>query len=270
MSDVVRIGLAYKHMWEEPCISGEKGSGAVFFCGCNLKCVYCQNYEISRGHVGKNISVDELAKEMLRLQDEEAHNINLVTAGHFIEPVIKAIKLARKQGLSIPIVYNTSAYEPVENIKKLEGTVDIYLPDLKYVSSQMSERYSKCPDYFSVASKAIAEMVRQTGECSFDKEGIMERGTIVRHMMLPGCIEDSKAVVKYLIENFGEKIFVSIMNQYTPMEQVKDKYPEIYCKVSEDEYEELLDYAIDLGLENGFYQEGDVAEESFIPDWGRS
>lgn len=299
---LIRVARAALHFWEEPCISGTAGSGAVFFSGCNLGCAFCQNYAISRGHVGKNITVQRLSDIFLELQGKGANNINLVTAGHFLPVVIDALEDAKNRGLSIPIVYNTSSYEKVEAIRDLDGLVDIYLPDLKYVSSRLSGDFSKAPDYFEVASKAIEEMVRQTGEpeffvkkkaslnqqmslwesedvmdaatyneCADDlmsegREVLMKRGTIVRHLLLPGCTEDSKAVVKYLYETYGDSIFISIMNQYTPMPQVAG-HPLLSRKVTDDEYNEVLDYAIDLGIENAFMQEGDVAEESFIPDF---
>lgn len=277
------------HMWEEPCISGNNGSGAVFFCGCNLRCVFCQNYSISRGKVGHLITIDELSQEMLRLQSEGANNINLVTAGAYMKYVIKAIESAKNQGLSIPIVYNTSSYEELDCIKMLEGIVDIYLPDLKYVSSELSARYSGRADYFDVASKAIDEMIRQTSNISFYEELdrsklytkdeyddycdnvslVMRRGTIVRHLVLPGCVTDSKRVIDYLIDKYNGDFYLSIMNQYTPMDQVKNDYPELYRKVTSKEYEDVLDYAIDKGILYGFFQEGDVAKESFIPDFAR-
>lgn len=299
---LIRVARAALHFWEEPCISGTAGSGAVFFSGCNLGCVFCQNYEISRGHVGKNVTVQRLSDIFLELQGKGANNINLVTAGHFLPQVIDALEDAKNRGLSIPIVYNTSSYERVQAIRDLDGLVDIYLPDLKYVSSRLSGDFSKAPDYFEVASKAIAEMVRQTGEpeffvkkkaslnqqmslwesedvmdaatyneCADDlmsegREVLMKRGTIVRHLLLPGCAEDSKAVVRYLYGTYGDSIFISIMNQYTPMPQVAG-HPLLSRKVADDEYNDVLDYAIDLGIENAFMQEGDVAEESFIPDF---
>lgn len=299
---LIRVARAALHFWEEPCISGTAGSGAVFFSGCNLGCVFCQNYAISRGHVGKNITVQRLSDIFLELQGKGANNINLVTAGHFLPMVIDALEDAKNRGLSIPIVYNTSSYERVQAIRDLDGLVDIYLPDLKYVSSRLSGDFSKAPDYFEVASKAIEEMVRQTGEpeffvkkkaslnqqmslwesedvmdaatyneCADDlmsegREVLMKRGTIVRHLLLPGCTEDSKAIVKYLYETYRDSIFISIMNQYTPMPQVAG-HPLLSRKVTDDEYNDVLDYAIDLGIENAFMQEGDVAEESFIPDF---
>ena len=285
MSARMRVAKTSLHMWEEPCISGHNGSGTVFFCGCNLGCVFCQNHMISRGRVGELYTPGELAEKMLILQEKGANNINLVTAGHYLEPVLKTLDTAKEKGLKIPVVYNTSSYESAENIRRLEGYVDVYLPDFKYVSSELSLRYSNAEDYFEVAEEALAEMVRQCGgEATFvperpagventsspygnDESLIMTHGVIVRHLLLPGCLEDSKRVVRYLLDVYGDDIYLSLMNQYTPLDIVKEKYPEIYRKVTSEEYEELLDYAIDLGLNNGFYQEGDVALESFIPDF---
>lgn len=264
MTDQVMAARAALHMWEEPCISGEEGSGTVFFSGCSLGCVFCQNHEIALGDTGKEITVERLAEVYLELQDKGANNINLVTAGHFLPQVICSLRLAKEQGLQIPIVYNTGGYEKVEAIRMLDGLVDIYLPDLKYVSSQLSARYSGAPDYFAVASAALEEMVRQTGPAVFDERDMLVRGTVVRHLLLPGCLEDSKAVIRYLYETYGDQIYISIMNQYTPLAHVK-KWPEIDRRVTEEEYDALVDYAIDLGVENGFIQEGETAEESFIP-----
>ena len=264
MTNQVMAARAALHMWEEPCISGEEGSGPVFFSGCSLGCVFCQNHEIALGDTGKEITVERLAEIYLELQAKGAYNINLVTAGHFLPQVIRSLRLAKEQGLQIPIVYNTGGYEKVEAIRMLDGLVDIYLPDLKYVSSQLSARYSGAPDYFTVASAALAEMVRQTGPAVFDERDMLVRGTVVRHLLLPGCLEDSKAVIRYLYETYGDQIYISIMNQYTPLAHVK-KWPEIDRRVTEEEYDALVDYAIDLGVENGFIQEGETAEESFIP-----
>lgn len=287
MDNKVKIARADLHMWEEPVISGKNGSGTIFFCGCNLGCVFCQNRPVSRGLVGKIIDESELAERMLMLQDKGANNINLVTAGHFMKTTVRAIEKARNQGLNIPIVYNTSGYEPLDRIKALEGIVDVYLPDMKYISSQLSGRYSGKEDYFQVASIAIEEMVRQTKDFEFVEEGladlkydiydynklsddklfIMTRGTVVRHLILPGCTEDSKAVIKYLLKKYSDNIFISIMNQYTPMEGIDIHFPELNRKITEKEYEDVLEFAIESGLENGFFQDGDVAEESFIPIW---
>lgn len=268
-SSTLKVARAALHFWEEPCISGEKGSGAVFFSGCALHCVFCQNQEIANGSVGKEISKERLSEIFLELQEKGANNINLVTPGHFAPQIVPAIERARNQGLNLPIVYNTSSYENVDSIRKLEGIVDIYLPDFKYMSSSLSEKYSHAPDYSEVAKKVVAEMVRQTGAASFyEKEGqeLMQRGVIVRHLILPGCMEDSKNIIRYLHDAYGDTIYLSIMNQFTPLKNV-EKYPELNRKLTEDEYDEVVDFAIDLGVENGFIQEGETAEESFIPDF---
>lgn len=268
-SSTLKVARAALHFWEEPCISGEKGSGAVFFSGCALHCVFCQNQEIANGSVGKEISKERLSEIFLELQEKGANNINLVTPGHFAPQIVPAIERARNQGLNLPIVYNTSSYENVDTIRKLEGIVDIYLPDFKYMSSSLSKKYSQAPDYSEVAKKVVAEMVRQTGAASFyEKEGqeLMQRGVIVRHLILPGCMEDSKNIIRYLHDAYGDTIYLSIMNQFTPLKNV-EKYPELNRKLTEDEYDEVVDFAIDLGVENGFIQEGETAEESFIPDF---
>ena len=263
----LKVARAALHFWEEPCISGDAGSGAVFFSGCPLHCVFCQNENIANGTVGKEISVERLAEIFLELQEKGANNINLVTPGHFVPQITKALDLAKQEGLKLPIVYNTSSYETVETIKRLEGYVDIYLPDFKYMSSALSRKYSHAPDYAKVAKEAIAEMVRQTKEAQFvdgDEDNLILKGTIVRHLMLPGCMEDSKRILKYLHETYGNTIYISIMNQFTPLSNL-EKYPELNRKINAEEYDALVDYAIDIGIENGFIQEGDTAEESFIP-----
>ncbi len=265
-TDALIVSRAALHMWEEPCISGERGSGTVFFSGCSIGCVYCQNYNISRGLAGKEISIVRLSEIFKELQQKGAHNINLVTPGHYIPHIIKAITLSRQNGLKIPVVFNTGGYEKIETLKLLEGIVDIYLPDLKYMDECVALKYSNCRDYFYYASEAIKEMSRQGGIPEFDSDGIMKKGLIVRHMMLPGYLEDSKKIIKYLHETFGNKIYMSIMNQYTPLSHV-EKYPEINRTVTYDEYEELIDYAISIGVENGFIQDGETQSESFIPDF---
>lgn len=266
-SDRVRVALVSKHMWEEPCISGENGSGTVFFTGCPLHCVYCQNGVIANENRGREVTIEELSEIFLKQQESGVHNINLVTPTHFVLQIREALILAKEKGLKIPVVYNTGSYEKVESLNLLEGLVDIYLPDMKYFSSELALRYSKAPDYHKVAMEAIEEMYRQVGEAEFDDEGIMKKGVIVRHLLLPGSIEDSKKVIKALFEKFGDSVYISIMNQYTPMEGVGKKYPELANKVSEKDYDALVDYAIDLGVENGFIQEGETALESFIPDF---
>lgn len=266
-TEELKVARAALHYWEEPCISGEEGSGAVFFSGCPLHCVFCQNENIANGTTGKKITVPRLSEIFLELQEKGANNINLVTPGHFVPQIIKALDRARADGLFLPVVYNTSSYENVDTIRMLEGYVDIYLPDFKYMDSRLSARYSHAPDYAKVAKAAVAEMVRQTGKASFlhgDEDSLIKRGTIVRHLTLPGCMEDSKSVLKYLHETYGDTIYISIMNQFTPLSNL-EKYPELNRRITEEEYEELVDYAIEIGIQNGFIQEGDTAEESFIP-----
>lgn len=258
------VGRAALHHWEEPCISGTKGSGAVFFSGCTMGCVFCQNHCLSKGEAGKALSIKRLSEIFLELQEQGAHNINLVTPTHYTLQIIEALKIAKGQGLVIPIVYNCSGYEKVETLRLLDGLIDIYLPDFKYYSETLAIKYSKAPHYFEYASQAVKEMVRQVGVASFDEEGIMIKGVIVRHLLLPGQLMDSKAIVNYLYTTYGDQIWLSLMNQYTPLEQVAS-YPELNRKVTKKSYNRLIDYALDLGLENGFIQEGETAEESFIP-----
>lgn len=263
----LKVARAALHFWEEPCISGDAGSGAVFFSGCSLHCVFCQNENIANGTVGKEISLERLVDIFLELQEKRANNINLVTPGHFVPQIVKALDQARKEGLTLPVVYNTSSYETVDTIKMLEGYVDIYLPDFKYMSPVLSKKYSHAPDYAEVAKAAIAEMVRQTGKAVFvngDEDNLILSGTIVRHLTRPGCMADSMQIVKYLHDTYGDKIYISIMNQFTPLSNL-EKYPELNRRITDEEYETLVDYAIDIGIENGFIQEGDTAEESFIP-----
>ena len=264
VKNTLRVARAALHFWEEPCISGEEGSGAVFFTGCNLRCVFCQNFQIARAEQGKEITVERLSEIFLELQAQKANNINLVTATHYVPQVVCALKRAKEQGLNIPVVYNCGGYESVETLKMLEGLVDIYLPDFKYVDTERAKRYSRAENYPEVAKTALAEMVRQQPEAQFDDREMMKKGVIVRHLMLPGGIKDSKAVVKYLYETYGDQIYISLMNQYTPLPHVAE-YPEINRKVKKFEYDRLVDYAISLGVENGFIQEGETAEESFIP-----
>lgn len=263
----LKVARAALHFWEEPCISGDAGSGAVFFSGCPLHCVFCQNENIANGTVGKEISLERLVDIFLELQEKGANNINLVTPGHFVPQIVKALDQARREGLTLPVVYNTSSYETVDTIRMLDGYVDIYLPDFKYMSPVLSKKYSHAPDYAQVAKAAIAEMVRQTGKAVFvngDEDNLILSGTIVRHLTLPGCMEDSMQILKYLHETYGDTIYISIMNQFTPLSNL-EKYPELNRRITDEEYETLVDYAIDIGIENGFIQEGDTAEESFIP-----
>ena len=261
----IQAARAALHFWEEPCISGERGSGAVFFSGCSMGCVFCQNETISHGKTGEEISVENLAEIFLRLQNQEnAHNINLVTPTHYVPQIAEALQTAKEKGLVIPIVYNSSSYEKRETLKMLEGLIDIYLPDFKYMNSQISERYSHAADYSFWAKQALEEMVRQIPQAQFDDSGMMKKGVIVRHLLLPGCRKDSKEVLRYLRETYGNQIYISLMNQYTPMPGIA-KYPELNRKITAREYEWMIDYALDLGIENGFVQEGETAKESFIP-----
>lgn len=264
--DKIRIARSNLHYWEEPCISGENGSGTVFFSFCPLKCVFCQNYKLSHENIGYEVSIEKLANIFLDLQSQKAHNINLVTPTHYVPQIIEALKIAKKSGLTIPIVYNTSGYETVETIKMLSGHIDIYLPDFKYYSNELAKKYSFAPNYFEIATKALKEMFNQVGEFSFDENGILKKGMIVRHLILPNQVEDSKNVISHLYNLFKDKIYISIMNQYTPLPHVI-KYPELNRKITDKEYNEVVDFAISIGIENAFIQEGDTAKESFIPEF---
>ncbi len=263
----VRVSRAALHMWEEPCISGENGSGAVFFSGCALGCCFCQNKDISRGRAGKEISIERLCNIFFELMDKGANNINLVTPDHYIPQIVSAIDMARKRNFHLPFVYNCSGYETADMILMLDGYIDVYLPDFKFMSPEIASRYCNTPDYASYAKQSIAEMVRQCGgaKTTFNQYGIMQKGVIVRHLQLPGHIADSKSVITYLYNTYGDNIYISIMNQYTPMEGIEEDFPELGHKIAPEEYDELVDYAIDIGVENGFIQEGDTADESFIP-----
>lgn len=299
----VALARAALHMWEEPCISGENGSGAVFFCGCPLHCVYCQNEAISRARAGKRISVRRLAEIFLELQGQKAANINLVTPTHYTPQIIRAVELARNQGLTAPIVYNCSGYEKVDTLKMLEGIVDVYLTDFKYMETELAAKYSHSADYPRVAKAALAEMVRQMemhgaraerqeetmhgagaerqketmhgvgaarAGAAFDEGGMMQKGVIVRHLLLPGHLQNAKKVVYYVYQAYGNRVYLSLMNQYTPMQEKKEIFerngwPQMNRRVTKREYERLVEYAISLGVENGFIQEGETAKESFIP-----
>lgn len=257
------------HFWEEPCISGTQGSGTVFFSGCNIRCVFCQNHNIALGKIGQALSVERLAEIFLELQEKGAHNINLVTPSHFTPQIACALASAKQQGLSVPIVYNTGSYEEVDSLRRLEGLIDIYLPDLKYYSSELSSLYSHAPDYFEKATAAIAEMYRQVGRPVFSEKeadhlNLMTRGMIVRHLILPGQTKDSKKILRYLHGTYKNDIYVSIMNQYTPLPHVANT-PALNRKVTAEEYQRVLDFAERIGIEQGFLQEGETASESFIP-----
>lgn len=265
---VPRVARAALHYWEEPCISGKNGSGTVFFCGCSLKCVYCQNYCIAKGEVkGKPVDSQRLCQIYFELKEKGAHNINLVTATHFTPHVVESVKLAKSRGLDIPIVYNTSGYETVENIKRLDGVVDIYLPDFKYQDTDIAARYSNAPDYPQIALNAIKEMVKQTGK-SVIEDGIMKKGVIVRHLVLPGHIKASKSAIEAIYNSFGDDVYISIMKQYTPMQHIMsfgDDFRSLKRTLTRGEYKSVVDHAAKLGVVNGFVQYGDNAKESFIP-----
>lgn len=262
----IYVARAALHMWEEPCISGEKGSGTVFFSGCCLRCVYCQNYRIAHELRGRAVSAEQLADIFLKLQNEGAANINLVTPTHYTPQIIMALESARADGLHLPIVYNCSGYEKVETLKSLEGLADIYLTDFKYMDAQIAAQYSRARDYPQVAGDALKEMVRQQPEAVFAEDGMMERGVIVRHLLLPGHLKNAMAVVKYVYETYGDQVYLSLMNQYTPVMQT-EQWPNLRRRVTKREYDRLVEYALSLGVERGFIQDGETAKESFIPDF---
>lgn len=264
VSSEIKVARAALHYWEEPCISGKKGSGAVFFSGCSLHCVFCQNREISDGKAGKVISKERLSDIFMELAVKGANNINLVTPGQYIPDIVWAVNDAKSRGMKLPIIYNTSGYENVTELKLLEGIVDVYLPDFKYMDSTLSARYSRAKDYPSVAKQALSEMVRQQPDVVIDDAtGLIQKGVIVRQLLLPGHVNDAKAVLKYLYDTYHDHVYISMMSQFTPI-ALKD-YPEINRKVTRREYERLVDYAIEIGITNAFIQEGDVAKDSFIP-----
>lgn len=260
----LRVARASLHMWEEPPLSGSKGSGTVFFSGCSLRCVYCQNRAISRGQAGKSITVQRLAEIFLEQQERGAHNLNLVTGDHYIPQILAALTEAKTGGFHLPVVWNCSGYQSVDSLRLLEGFVDIWLTDFKYLSPERAERYSRARDYPEVAWAAAEEMFRQQPKACFDAEGIMQKGLIFRHLLLPGGLEDGKNVLQKLFSRFGNRVWYSLMSQYTPMPDL-DEYPELQRRVTGAEYDELVDFCVDLGMENAFVQEGEAAEESFIP-----
>lgn len=267
-TDKIKIALYSIHNFEEPCISGKKGSGTVFFSNCNLNCIYCQNYEISQQGKGKEISINELANIFLKQQKANVENINLVTPTSYVPQIIEAIKLAKKEGLKIPIVYNTNAYENVENIKKLKGYIDIYLPDLKYAENELGEKYSKVKNYFEIATTAIQEMQNQVGSPIFNEDGVMQKGMIVRHLVLPHNIKNSKKVLKWMKHNLKNDTYISIMAQYFPTFKAKTaEYKELNRKLTTKEWQEIEDYINELEFQNGFVQELGEHEEEYVPKW---
>lgn len=267
--DRIYVARAALHMWEEPCISGSNGSGTVFFCGCNLRCVYCQNHEIAAGKRGKHISTGRLAEIFIELQEKGAANINLVTPDHYVDKVSKAVQIARKDGLTVPIVYNCSGYTKREVIRNLSGIVDVFLTDFKYMNSELAAKLSSAPDYPTVVQWALAEMVDITNNAIFDGQGMMLKGVIVRHLLLPGHKQNAKDVIRYVYETYGNSVYISLMNQYTPCAGIKlrTNQQELYRKVTKREYDAVVDYAIELGVRNAFIQEGDTAKESFVPEF---
>ena len=264
MTDELCVARAALHMWEEPCISGEEGSGAVFFSGCTLRCVFCQNRNIAAAQTGKIISIDRLADIFLELQEQGAANINLVTAAHYVPAVIESLKKAKAQGMDLPVIYNSSGYERVETVQMLEEVVDVWLPDFKYMDSKLAFAYSRAKDYPEVARAAIREMMKAAGTCAYDEDGYIQKGVIVRHLILPGHTKNSKEALTVLHQTYGNQIYISIMNQYTPVFKQKE-YTELNRRVTKREYEKVLDYAFEIGIENGFFQDGETARESFIP-----
>ena len=264
VSSEIKVARAALHYWEEPCISGKRGSGAVFFSGCSLHCVFCQNREISDGKEGKVISKERLSDIFMELAGKGANNINLVKPGQYIPDIVWAVNDAKSRGMKLPIIYNTSGYENVTELKLLEGIVDVYLPDFKYMDSTLSARYSRAKDYPSVAKQALSEMVRQQPDVVIDDAtGLIQKGVIVRQLLLPGHVNDAKAVLKYLYDTYHDHVYISMMSQFTPI-ALKD-YPEINRTVTKREYERLVNYALEIGITNAFIQEGDVAKDSFIP-----
>ena len=263
--DTVKVALYSTHNFEEPCISGKKGSGTVFFSNCNLNCVFCQNYEISQQGKGKEISIEELANIFLIQQEKGVENINLVTPTSYVPQIIEAIKIAKNKGLKLPIVYNTNGYEKVETIKMLEGYIDIYLPDFKYSDNLLAKRLSKVDNYFEITTKALKEMHRQAGKAKFNASGVMQKGMIIRHLVLPNHILNSRRVLKWINDNMND-VYVSVMAQYFPTYRAKE-IEDINRKLTKKEYEEIENYLYRLNLENGYIQELGEHEEEYVPKW---
>lgn len=262
-----KIALASVHNWEEPCISGINGSGTIFFSGCNFNCVFCQNHTISQNNFGKEITIERLAEIFLELQEKNVHNINLVSPTPYVYQIIEAVKIARKNGLIIPIVYNTNSYENVETIRLLKETVDIYLPDLKYYNNETSLKLSKAPNYFSISTKAITEMINQVGMPIFDEKGIMKKGVIIRHLVLPNHLTETKQILKWIADNFDNKVYISLMAQYFPTYNAKN-YEEINRKLNKKEYKYILKMASEIN--NGYIQELGTHEEEYVPTFDLS
>lgn len=262
----VKIALASVHNYEEPCISGKNGSGTVFFSNCNLSCIYCQNYKISQLGKGYELSVEELANIMIKQQEKGVNNINLVTPTMYVYQIIEAIEIARKNGLNIPIVYNTNGYENVKTIQDLNGYIDVYLPDLKYYSNELSKKYSKVDNYFKYATEAIKEMYKQVGSPVFDENGIIQKGLIIRHLVLPNHLQNSKHILKWIKENMPKDTYVSVMAQYFPTYKAKEDEL-LNRKLNKKEYKEIEEFLYTLNLENGYMQELGEHEEEYVPDF---
>ena len=264
-TDKIKIALYSKHNFEEPCISGKKGSGTVFFSNCNMNCIYCQNYEISQLGKGKEISIQELADIFIELQNSGVENINLVTPTSYVLQIIEAIKISKKNGLKIPIIY-TNGYERVETLKLLKGYIDIYLPDLKYYDNKLGKKYSNIDNYFDIATKAIKEMYNQVGIPYFDNCGMLKKGIMIRHLILPNNIENSKNVLKWIKDNIDERVYINIMAQYFTTYKAKEN-KELNRKLNQEEYEEIENYVYGLGIENGYMQDLGEHEEEYVPKW---
>ena len=261
----IRIARAALHYWEEPCISGKDGSGTVFFSGCSLKCVFCQNSELAFGKSGKSISEERLAEIFYELRDKGANNINLVTADHFAPQVAKVIRSVKIKGFALPFILNTGGYISAKQLKIFDGIIDVYLSDFKYFSSFVSKKYSGAYDYPTIVEKAIDEMIRQQPKIEFNTDGLIQKGIIIRHLILPEHTDDSKKIIKYLYERYKDGIYISIMNQYTPFDARKLKFPELNRRVTAEEYADVVEFVLNLGVKNAYIQEEGTAEESFIP-----
>lgn len=261
---MAKLALVSRHMWEEPSISGTQGSGTVFFSGCNMRCVFCQNHDISHTGFGIEVSNERLAEIFAEQQGRGVHNINLVSGGHFIPNIADALAKAKRNGLKIPVVYNSNGYETVESLKILDGLIDIYIPDIKYFNDDYAVKYSAAPDYFKTALSAVKEMYRQVGKNTFDDSGIMQKGVIIRHLVMPGLKNDSKHILDAIKDNFGDNVFVSVMSQYTPVFKAAD-FKEINRRITTYEYETVTEYFLDIGLKNGYMQKRTSATADYTP-----
>lgn len=266
-TETLRIARAAPHMWEEPPISGKNGSGTVFFSGCGLRCVYCQNYRVAESEIGTDVTPEQLLRIFFNLRDQGVHNINLVTASHYTRQLVPVLEAAKRQNIGIPILWNSSGYELPDTLHMLDGLIDIYLPDFKYMQPETAAKYSRAPDYPDIAKAALAEMVRQRGAQRFEADGMLQSGVQVRHLVLPGHAQEARQVLWYLHETYGDTVGVSVMNQYTPMPQVQGD-PLLSRRVTEQEYHSVLRYAELIGMEDILTQTGEAADESFIPAFG--